>query len=129
MNAITVQNEPVQNAIGLDIGDARIGIAGADPTGFIATPIETLERTTEKNDLRQILKIAENQKASHIVVGLPLSLNGSIGPQAKKIIRLVKNLRIMTTIPVETWDERYSTVEAQRILRQVGKRSARNRAR
>ncbi len=118
-----------RQAIALDVGDARIGIAGADPTGLIATPLDALERTTEADDVERILQIAREQNAGRIVVGLPLSLDGSRGPQARKVLRFTEALRAAAELPVESWDERYSTAEAERLLRAAGEEPSRNRAR
>ena len=118
-----------RQAIALDVGDARIGIAVADPTGLIATPLTALERSTQAADVEGVLQLARDRNAGRIVVGLPLSLDGTRGPQAQKVLRFTEALRAATILPVQTWDERYSTAEAERLLRAAGEEPSRDRAR
>jgi putative Holliday junction resolvase len=102
--------------MGLDVGDRRIGIALSDESALIASPRETLERKGNKKDIAHLLDLARREDVSEIVVGLPLSLDGSSGPQAEKVGRFVEALRSSTSLPVTTWDERLTTVSAERLL-------------
>lgn len=111
------------------MGDARIGMAVADPTGVLATPIPALVRSDERDDVRRVIETADREEAFRIVVGLPISLDGSRGPQAQKVVRFCAALRSATDLPVVTWDERFSTVEAERLLRAAGAKPSRDRAR
>ena len=102
--------------MGLDVGTKRIGIAISDELGWTAQGIKTLHRRDSKSDLREIHNIAGQYAVEKIVVGLPRNMNGSLGPQAKMVLGFVEDLRGVLGIPILTWDERLSTVEATKIL-------------
>ena len=97
--------------LGLDVGDARIGLALSDPTGFLASPFGFVERGP--SDLADILRIAEENEVAEIVVGLPLSMSGDSGAQAGKVRGFIRDLRSQTDLPIKMVDERLSTVQAQ----------------
>jgi len=111
----------------LDVGERRIGLAIGGPGGILATPLGFIERTGLQRDIGRVLELAESRQAQGIVVGMPLSLNGRVGPQAKKVQGFLKALAARTDLPVETMDERYSTAEAQRVLHLAGRRPSRNK--
>jgi putative Holliday junction resolvase len=102
--------------MGLDVGDKRIGIALSDEGAVIASPQETLERRGNRKDIAHLLDLAEREDVAEILVGMPFSLDGSEGPQAQKVGRFIEALKAETTIPVTTWDERLTTVVAERAL-------------
>lgn len=102
--------------MGLDVGDKRIGIALSDEGALIASPRETLERSGNRKDIRHMLELAAREEVSEIVVGMPFSMDGSIGAQAHKVERFVEALRAETDIRITTWDERLTTVSAERAL-------------
>lgn len=102
--------------MGLDVGDKRIGVALSDESAVIASPKETLERRGNRKDIAHLLALAAREDVHEILVGMPLSLDGSEGPQAQKVGRFIEALRAETEIPVTTWDERLSTVGAERAL-------------
>ena len=106
--------------MGVDYGEVRIGLAVSDPTGTIATPIEAV-KATGQNDAANIARVATEREAQGIIVGLPLSLDGSQGPAARKINAFCARLRNFTDLPVITSDERMTTVEAHSLLREAGK--------
>ncbi|MDP6823986.1 MAG: Holliday junction resolvase RuvX [Dehalococcoidia bacterium] len=116
-------------ALALDVGDARIGLAISDPNGLICLPIEALTRTEESDDLAAIVETAVREGAEAIVVGLPLSLDGSHGPAARKMQRFTSALRKLADVPVESYDERFTTSEAENRLRAAGFEPSRDRAR
>ncbi len=105
--------------LGVDYGEVRIGLAISDPTGTIATPIAAIE-ATGSGDPESVAGIAAEREARAIVVGLPLSLDGTHGPAARKVNAFCARLRKITDLPVVTWDERMTTVEAQSLLRAAG---------
>ena len=107
-------------ALGLDVGDRRIGLALSDPTGFLASPFGFVERGP--SDLADIVRIADENEVAEIVVGLPLSMSGDSGIQAGKVRAFIRDLRSQTDLPIKTVDERLSTVQAQGMLRQSGRR-------
>ncbi len=104
--------------LGLDVGDKRIGVAFAD--GLLAIPLTVLDRAGEESDMEKLLALAREHGAERIVVGLPLSMNGNIGRQAEKVLAFSRALSEHVDIPVDTWDERLSTVAAERLLLNSG---------
>lgn len=124
---------PVQVGVrlGIDLGDVRIGVAACDPGGVLATPVETVARG--RGDLDRILTLTEELAAVEIVVGLPTSLSGRIGPAAAKVLAFADRLageiaRRGLVVSVRLVDERLTTVSAERVLRERGKKGARRRA-
>jgi putative Holliday junction resolvase len=103
--------------IGLDLGSARIGVAVSDSDRTVATPIEVVARTRDATaHRRRIAEIVHEWEATTVVVGLPLTLSGQVGPAAKGALAEVEALRATLGVPVETYDERLSTVTAERSL-------------
>ncbi len=100
--------------LGVDIGEKRIGVALADDRAMVAIPLATVP--ADPDPLEAIVRLVKEQGADVLVVGLPLSMSGALGPQAQKVMALVEELAGRLPIPVEMWDERLSTVEAQRRL-------------
>ena len=113
--------------LALDVGDSRIGVAMSE--GFLAAPLTTIDRRNEAVDVREVLRLAEKYGAEEIVVGMPLSLSGQVGPQAERVARFAEALDEQTSLPIVPVDERYSTVEAERLLRQAGVRPSEEKAR
>ena len=112
-------------ALGLDVGDARIGLALSDPTGMLASPYGFVERGP--SDIEDIVALAADNDVIEIVVGLPLSMSGDSGTQAGKVRGFIRELRSQTDLPIKTMDERLSTVQAQGMLNQSGRRRQRDR--
>ena len=102
--------------IGLDLGTRRIGVAVSDDGGTVATPHAVLERTDADADRRAIAALIEEVGAGRVVVGLPLSLDGTMGPAAQAATEEAAALAAMLDVPVETYDERLTTVTADRSL-------------
>jgi putative Holliday junction resolvase len=88
----------------------------SDEGAVIASPKETLVRRGNRKDIAHLLELAGREDVSEILVGMPLSLDGSVGPQAQKVGRFIEALQAETAIPVTTWDERLTTVGAERAL-------------
>ena len=110
-------------ALGIDLGSRRIGVAVSDPTGTLASPLEVIERSgDEAGDHRRLGEIVAEYEAEVVVVGLPLSLDGSEGPAAVGYREEAERLDGHLSVPVETYDERFTTVTAERQLRDVGVR-------
>ena len=105
--------------IGIDLGSKRIGIALSDTDLTVATPLDVVERSgnVEKDHIA-ILKITDEWEVQKIIVGLPISLDGTLGPSAQSVMDEIKMLRGVTDIPIETHDERFTTVTAEQILLQ-----------
>ena len=104
--------------LGLDIGDKRIGVALSDPQGILASPFTIINRSGEVADVAAIVDIVEQKGVEQIVVGLPRSMDGSIGKQAEKVKAFTEELRRQTKVPAEFRDERLSTVSAKRLMRE-----------
>jgi putative Holliday junction resolvase len=113
--------------LGIDPGDARIGVARSDPSGFLATPVETVRRG--KGDLARIAKILAEEEAVEVIVGLPRSLSGQEGPAAVKVRGFAASLaRRVAPVPVRLVDERMTTVSAEAMLRDQGRKGGKRRA-
>ena len=113
--------------LGLDPGDARIGVARSDPSGFLATPLLTVRR--EKGDLARIARLVTAEEAVEVVVGLPRSLSGGEGPAAEKTRDFAGRLAArIAPVPVRLQDERLTTVSAEAMLRDRGLKGANRRA-
>ena len=116
--------------MGLDIGEKRIGMALSDSLRIIAGALTVVERVTDDAALKQIIDLARENEVERIVVGMPRSLDGSLGKQAQAVQSFVDLLKERTDIPVVTWDERLSTVAAERTMLEVGmKRDKRKKRR
>jgi len=115
--------------LALDVGERRIGLAISDPDGRVAVPLETLERRDEDTDLRALADLVEREAVQVVVVGLPLSLDGSVGAQAKRTQEFARRLAEAVARPLEMWDERLSTVAAERALAAPGPSGRRERRR
>jgi putative Holliday junction resolvase len=116
-------------AVGLDVGSKTIGVAVSDELGYSAHPRETIARKGTTLDAARIVEIVAKEGAERVVVGLPLELSGREGPRAKRVNVFIDALRARfgETIPVETWDERFSTVGANRALMEADLSRARRK--
>lgn len=104
--------------VGVDLGSKRIGVAVSDPSGVVASPHSVVARRGDRRaEHRAIADVVEEYEAELVVVGLPRSLDGSIGPAARSALDEVDTLAGVLAVPVETVDERFTTVSAQRALR------------
>ncbi len=113
--------------LGLDPGDARIGVASSDPSGILATPVETVTRA--EGDLDRIAALVEELGAVRIYVGLPRSMSGGEGPAAGKVRAFARELSgRVRPVPVRLYDERLSTVTAEGQLRAQGRKGKKRRA-
>jgi len=116
--------------LALDVGERRVGIAIGDPTGTVARPLQALVRGSREEDFAAITALVAEHDVGLVVVGQPLSLDGTEGPQARRVARYAEALAAMLPVPVVAWDERFTTVAAEDILRQnrrQKKRQARTR--
>ncbi len=101
----------------LDVGSKTIGVAMSDPMGWIAQGVKTIRRGPTDADCRELRKMIEENEVKKIVVGLPLNMNGTEGPQVANIRRFAEEMaKVIPDVPVEFWDERLSTVAAERGL-------------
>lgn len=112
--------------LGVDPGDARIGVARSDPAGFLATPVETVRRGD--GDLDRLAALAAEEGAVEVLVGLPRSLSGGEGPAAEKTRAFARRLaRRLAPLSVRMCDERLTTVSAENVLRDQGRSGRRRR--
>jgi putative holliday junction resolvase len=106
--------------LGLDVGDRRTGVALSDPLGMLASPLLVFELKNGVEDIAFILKLVEQYQVEKIIIGLPQSMDGSIGSQAEKVKIFSEKLRHTCPVPIEYRDERLTTVTAKRMLMESG---------
>lgn len=110
---------PVGRVLGLDVGLRRIGVAVSDPLGITAQGLETLQRSTKRRDFEHLQRVIQEYDVREIVVGLPLRMSGAEGIQSDKMQVFAEELRKRFRLPVHLWDERLTSVEANRLLREA----------
>lgn len=102
--------------LGLDVGDKLIGVAVSDETATLASGIETVRRTGPRKDAKAIALLIKRLGIQEVVVGLPRKLDGTVGPQAQKVLAFMEELRPVVGVPLVPWDERFTSVLAQQAL-------------
>ncbi len=113
--------------LALDVGDVRIGVASSDLLGIIASPLEVIDRR-KTEPINRIIELIEIKKAEKIVVGMPLSLDGTEKRQAEKVREFISELtKNLSNIEIITVDERYSTVSADKMLNEATKKGAKEK--
>jgi putative Holliday junction resolvase len=118
----------VSRILSLDLGTRRIGVALSDPTGTVALPLQVVVHTDRRGDLTAVAKLAAAHEVARIVVGWPRNMDGTLGPAARRAEAFATALRRMVAVPVDLWDERLSTVAADRVLRDTRTRRTQRRA-
>jgi putative Holliday junction resolvase len=113
--------------VGLDVGDVRIGVAVSDEMGWTAQGVGVVQRTRLDADLRRLGELLAPYPPERFVVGLPLTMSGRVGPQADKVQAFGRALASHFGVPVETWDERLSTLAAERTLLEADMSRAKRR--
>ncbi len=108
--------------LSLDVGDKRIGVALSDETHTLARPFLALTRASKKEDFAKLAALCAEQQITQIVVGLPKTLRSEEGPQARHVRRYAAELQAALNLPIEFWDERFSSIEAQERLAQSGRK-------
>lgn len=112
-------------SLGLDIGDRRTGVAISDPEGLVAVPLTVIISQSENSTIDDIIKLVEQHMIGRIVVGLPRSLDGSLGPQAEKVTAFAEKLSLRAqrgnlNVDIQLWDERFSTVAVAKLMAKAG---------
>ncbi|CAB1243375.1 Holliday junction resolvase RuvX [Clostridium sp. MT-14] len=102
--------------LGLDIGDRTIGVALSDPLGFTAQGVTTIKRRGMEKDIDELRSVCEKYGVELIVSGLPKNMNGTLGPQSEKVMDFCKRIEKLIKLPVKMWDERLTTVAANRAM-------------
>ena len=119
----------MKRALGIDHGEARIGLALSDELGMLAHPLETVQVREVKDVLGHIAAVVERERVGVVVVGVPRNMNGTYGPQAEKVREFAGRLgERVPGVEVKFWDERLTSVAAQRLLHEVGKDTRKGRA-
>ncbi|MCI0777606.1 MAG: Holliday junction resolvase RuvX [Chloroflexi bacterium] len=114
----------VERILGLDVGERRIGVAISTPEAGLAIPLRIIDVLDRESDVRSIVELARSENASLVIVGHPISMDGTVGPQARKIEAFAKTLQEKGGLKVELYDERLSTAQARRAPSSAGKRRA-----
>ncbi len=107
---------PMQALAGLDLGEKTIGVAVSDSLRQVASPLETIRRRKFTTDADQLLEIFDKRRIGGIVLGLPLNMDGSEGPRCQSTRAFARNLARLSELPIGFWDERLSTVAAEKAL-------------
>lgn len=113
--------------LGIDFGKVRVGLAISDELGLLAHALETLRISNRNKVVEQIAQIVHEKKIERVVVGLPRNMDGSHGPSANEALAFVANLRARLPCEVVTWDERLTTLSANRALREAGRKTRETR--
>ncbi|MBZ8180763.1 Holliday junction resolvase RuvX [Oscillatoria salina] len=116
------------SALGLDVGKKRIGVAGCDGLGLIATGLTTIKRSSFNQDVEQLSQLVAEREVNVLVVGLPYALNGSLGYQAQQVQKFAQRVSAALSLPVEYVDERLTSIEAQGLIIAQGGSPSRNKA-
>ena len=116
------------SALGLDVGKKRIGVAGCDRSGLIATGLTTIERKSFPQDIEQLKQLITDRQVEVLVVGLPYTLSGEIGFQARQVQKFSRRIGKALSLPVEFIDERLTSVEAKQLLQADNQSPSRNKA-
>jgi len=109
----------LRRILALDVGAKRIGVAISDPLGITAQGLETIQRQNKRRDLEALGQVLTKYDVREIVVGLPLRLSGAEGTQSEKMRRFADDLRAHFGLTVHLWDERWTSTEANRLLRET----------
>ena len=115
------------SALGLDVGSKRIGVAGCDGLGLMATGLTTIERTSFDRDVQQLREWVEQREVQLLVVGLPYATDGTLGLQARQIQKFAKRLAKALQLPAEYVDERLTSVEAEELIKAENRLLSRNK--
>lgn len=116
------------SALGLDVGIKRIGVAGCDGTGLIATGLTTIERRSLQEDIEQLRQLVEDRQVQVLVVGLPYTMAGELGFQAKQVQKFARRVSRALQLPVEYVDERLTSVQAEQLLQDQNLSPSRHKA-
>lgn len=113
--------------MGLDVGSRRIGVALSDPTQFLASPLTTVRAEPAAQALERLAALVADNDVERLVVGLPLTLSGEIGPQARVVQAFVATLEARVLLPIEFYDERLTSAEAERMMIEAGVKTAKRK--
>lgn len=114
-----------ERVLGLDYGHRRIGVAVSDPLGITAQGLDTVDFQDEESAFKKLAELISQLKVNKIVVGMPFNLKGQRGCKAEEVIKFINKLRNKFNLPIVEWDERFSSLEAERILKACGQKPSR----
>jgi len=117
----------VERCLGLDLGEKRIGVALSDPLGWTAGPLTAVARIGWRRDLAALRSLIDSHEVCRVIVGLPIRMDGTAGERARRTQEFVERLRASLSIPVESWDERLTTAQAERVLLEADVRREKRR--
>jgi putative holliday junction resolvase len=112
---------PLKRILGIDLGEARIGLALSDELGMMAHPLETIHVKEHADPVARVAQVIEREKIETVVIGMPRNMNGTYGPAAEKTKAFAEKLKAKTPCTVKFWDERLTTVAAQKSLHESGR--------
>jgi len=116
---LPMAQKEARRILALDVGSKTIGLAVSDPLGITAQGLETLRRKNKRTDFDALARVLEKYEVSEVVVGYPLRMSGAAGPQADRMAEFAEQLRERFQLPVHLWDERLTSAEANRVLRET----------
>jgi putative holliday junction resolvase len=119
LSAPADHGKSLHRVLGLDVGSKRIGVAVSDPLGITAQGLETIQRQNKRSDFAHLERVLREYEVREIVVGFPLRMSGAEGTQAERMQRFAEELRQRFQLPVHLWDERLTSAEANRLLRET----------
>ena len=108
--------------LGLDVGTVRVGVALSDELGLTAQPLTVVSLRHEESGFRELVRLAETYQVEEIVCGLPINMNGTIGSSAERVRAFIEKLGALVRVPIQEWDERLTTAQAERVLIEGGVR-------
>lgn len=114
----------MSRSMGLDIGDKKIGVSLSDPSRTLASPLTTIIRTSDEQAIAEIIRIIDKHNVIQVIVGMPYSLNGDIGRQARKVLEFKEKIAQSIVADIVMQDERLSSVSADQKLREAGKKGS-----
>jgi putative Holliday junction resolvase len=126
-NVISDSSKSFISALGIDVGSKRIGLAGCDGTGLIATGITTIERKSFVEDVEKIQQVINDRQVQILVVGLPYNMDGSLGFQARHVQKFATRLAKSLQLPLEYMDERLTSFQAEQLLISENRSPSRNK--
>lgn len=106
--------------LGIDFGEKRIGLALSDPLGFTAQSLDTLMRQNKNQVLQDLSVLCKERQVGEVVIGLPVNMDGSVGPKAKEVLDFIPKMEAALGVPVKTWDERLTSRQAGRLMIEEG---------
>lgn len=119
----------IGRVLAIDVGSRRVGVAMSDPTRTLASPHSTIRVHTRQQVYARIAQLVRDYEVAELVVGMPLTLSGEVGPQARLVQEFIDGLRVVVPLPIHPVDERLTSVEAERMMVELGLKPEQRKAR